>query len=1020
MTVLILCLALVLIAGPADAGPLGGLIVAGFKAFFTASALIATALRAAVAIGVSLLARRRAKKKQRPAGLQTTFTTKGGTDPQGTVIGWYATAGHVIYRNSYNPNNATLIEIIELGDIPGVSLRRVMIDGVVSELEPNRRPGYQSVIVKNYNGENYTVLRFYDGTQTEADPRMVEIFGSRSRRPWTPDHILTGTPYVLVSHHWHRGLFRNGKPEMRFELDGIPFYDPRADSTVGGTGPQRWNDKSTWQQTDNAIVLVYNIMRGLTTPTGEVWGGAAEADDLPLSNWFAAMNVCDLPVGDTNRPQFRAGFEIRFEEEPASVVEELLTACNAQISEIGGVWTVQVGAPQASVVHITDDDILVSEPAEFDPFPGLEATHNAISVSHPTPDGLWNASSLETITNPEWEAEDGGQRLFELRLPVVPWAEQARQVAQNMIRDERRFRTHKIVLPGEYYWLKTLMTITWTSPWNSYDAKLFEITDAAYDVRTMNVSLSLRERDPDDFTHDDDLELPDAPQETTGITVVDAGVPDFTVSPYSGLDGDGEPRRPGILATWDGSIADTSDGLSFELRVTGQTELSWAGDLSEIDGGQFALVGLLRATDYQMRAKAIARVRQTVWTGWQDVRTPDIGFDPADLSDRTWDAIHSDATAIASALSQDATISDLEALLEGHRDREQTARNVALATEDLQALVKDTGEAVATARQELSAQIERNVASLVTLNKARADGESALAQAISALTTTVGDQSATLSEHATSLDGMFLEKMIRLDNNGHVSGLVLRSERDEAGATVSDAAFVADRFAIVGPGDTPQSPFVVYTTPQVIDGIAVPPGVYMRDAFIRNGMIGRAQVRDTIESDNYAEDANGRPTAGMKLDFADGEIKTYGVVMSRPMVLASGSFTYSGTANDGARWQFVNTGIRVGAADVWQAGNKALVATAAITTEASAPGGISGYDHFWSCRTEILPGARWHGWVGGNPQPGTAYRQDPALMVDPYWASGNDQRVFLDIMLETVGGVYFSNPTIQWVVFEVT
>ncbi len=173
--------------------------------------------------------------------------------------------------------------------------------------------------------------------------------------------------------------------------------------------------------------------------------------------------------------------------------------------------------------------------------------------------------------------------------------------------------------------------------------------------------------------------------------------------------------------------------------MTGQTELSWAGDLSEIEGGQFALVGLLRATDYQMRAKAIARVRQTVWTGWQDVRTPDIGFDPADLSDRTWDAIHSDATAIASALSQDATISDLEALLEGHRDREQAARNVALATEDLQALVKDTGETVATARQELSAQIERNVASLVTLNKARADGESALAQANSALTTTVGN-----------------------------------------------------------------------------------------------------------------------------------------------------------------------------------------------------------------------------------------------------------------------------------------
>ncbi|MFV0514663.1 MAG: hypothetical protein ACK5MY_13690 [Jhaorihella sp.] len=102
------------------------------------------------------------------------------------------------------------------------------------------------------------------------------------------------------------------------------------------------------------------------------------------------MNACDLGVGAPVRPQFRTGFEIRFTEEPADVIEELQAAANAQIGELGGVWRIQVGPALA----ITDEDILVSAPRNHDPFPGLEATFNAISVSAPSPNALWNATGI--------------------------------------------------------------------------------------------------------------------------------------------------------------------------------------------------------------------------------------------------------------------------------------------------------------------------------------------------------------------------------------------------------------------------------------------------------------------------------------------------------------------------------------------------------------------------------------------------------------------------------------------------
>ncbi|UWQ77392.1 hypothetical protein [Leisingera sp. M658] len=55
-----------------------------------------------------------------------------------------------------------------------------------------------------------------------------------------------------------------------------------------------------------------------------------------------------------------------------------------------------------------------------------------------------------------------------------------------------------------------------------------------------------------------------------------------------------------------------------------------------------------------------------------------------------------------------------------------------------------------------------------------------------------------------------------------------------------------------------------------------------------------------------------------------------------------------------------------------------------------------------------------------TPAPAAAWSKDPSALVDPHWASGSDQRVFLAIDLEAQGGVYFNNPKIEWTVFQVT
>lgn len=84
---------------------------------------------------------------------------------------------------------------------------------------------------------------------------------------------------------------------------------------------------------------------------------------------------------------------------------------------------------------------------------------------------------------------------------------------------------------------------------------------------------------------------------------------------------------------------------------------------------------------------------------------------------------------------------------------------------------------------------------------------------------------------------------LKIDNNGHVTGFGLSSEIID-GRPVGHFITRADRFAIGTPAGSDAYPFIVQTTPTVIDGIQVPAGVYMADAFIKNASITSAMIRN--------------------------------------------------------------------------------------------------------------------------------------------------------------------------------
>lgn len=1116
---------------PAAAGPIAA-AVAAINAFAASSAFAAFIVRIGVSLALTALssAIQGKPKGPRAPGIRTDTTTSGGTNPQTFILGRTATAGNMAcppysHPNEGNVPNEWLTYVVDVSDLPGCSLSRLMVSGEFVELEaaPVEDPNWQFRGMVE-DDKHHLCVNWHDGTQTAADPWMLASYADHAERPWTADMVGRGLTYAVLSFRYNRKLF-NQLPAVRFEVQGIPLYDPRRDSTVGGEGAQRWSEPETWAFTENPIVMIYNILRGIALPDGSVWGGRVQAEDLPLSNWFTAMNECDVQVqGDAEGnlvAQYRAGLEVKADDQPADVIDSLRNAASAELVEFGGIYKVRVGAPALPVFFFTDEDVVADRSQTLTPYPGLDGVHNAIHASYPDPAALWETRDAPPIYNAQWEAEDGGRQLVaQVDLPAVHSSYQVQQLMAAWIADERRFRRHGLTLPPAAMVLEPLDSCAWTSQREGYTSKVFEVGSLTDDLVSCLQTVALRERDAGDFVWDpSEVVLPFNP---SPVVVVPSPrtVPGFDLRDHVLVDGESQARRVALRLVWDPLLLSADDVLEWRLQLADGTPVASGSETYLATGELIVTGGILPDTDYRARARVRA-LQGGSWTAWAEATTGSTRFSADDLSDAVWDTLRGEAEAsvgsivdVAIAPTEASILSAMEGLelraldqLQGnliaYQAGQQARRELAYVAQDVRAELSADRVASAQISTALGARIDGAEATLldeievrasetealslsITATQARlenaegeldaaasaidavtsrvtqAEGEidavsqaitstqaalenaeddlaaqaatlsqhtsrlttaegqiSAQAQSLNSVSTTVGQHTAAIDEVATSVDGLQAEYVLRVSAGGVVGGMVIGAEAGDGGAATINVTFAATAFRVAAPnGEASANPFSVYTSPRVIDGILFPAGVYIENAYIGRAMIGRGQITDTLQSDNYAE-SGGVPTAGLKLDFKNGRILGAGTFISRPLKVASGSFQLTGSFGDGHVFRWVNTGIKVDNSASWGLLEAPIVAFASFGSGATAPSNFNPDEAFAHLAAKVKWGWRWNGFPGGA-QPSDVQTRDPSTLVTAPWSGSGSQRVMLDIELETTQGVYFVNPTINWVVFQVT
>ena len=564
--------------------------------------------------------------KPREPGIKTEVTQTGGTNPCSFVLMKYATAGTRIcppmsHGSVGKTPNAYLTEVIDLGDIAGQALSRVIINDAYVTLGTVAHPDYGLPVTGVLAG--YAWVKYYDGSQTTADPMLLAKYAGYPERPWAADMIGRGMCYAICTFRYNRDKLPS-MPRLRFELGGIPLYDPRKDSTVGGSGAHRFTNKATWEATVNPMVAIYNIKRGIGLDDGSIWGGGFPAIDMPLASYFAAMNECDVLVdnGATGtEPQFRAGLEVSVDEQPADIIAELMKVCSGQTAEVGGLWKVRAGPPGIPAMNFTDADIIITSAQDYSPFPGFTSSYNGVHATYPEPASLWEQKEAPPLYNPAYETSDQGQRLIaDLGLSACPYGAQARRLQKAYIAEERRFRRHGQTLPPDFAALEPLDATAWTSTANGYTAKVFEVSEITDDLMTAHQRVAFRERDAADYVYGSLA----PPEVASPIVVIPAAqdVNSFVAAGVSITDAGGAARRPAILLTWDGVDQDGIAGVEYEVRRVATIVLVSKGTTTDVVAGQMIVSdGILPSTAYEARAKLVSD-RATNWTAWQAVNTP--------------------------------------------------------------------------------------------------------------------------------------------------------------------------------------------------------------------------------------------------------------------------------------------------------------------------------------------------------------------------------------------------------------
>lgn len=773
--------------------------------------------KAVIGIGFNFISakiqQRNAKKNQKTVSGVQFDRDYGESVSRKVACGYNGIAAHDVYVNTYDSSNKRLEQLYVFSDFPCDGLSRIWAGGTLLTLSQTAADAvsvtYEVIDNDDYAGRMSFI--FYFGVHTSADGGLVANANPTGR--WTSAHVGHGVSYLIARLTYDQEKLASF-PDFFFEIRGARLYDLRKDSSVGGVGSHRWGDYSTYEFTENPVIMDYNYRRGF------VWGASAsgrpdmfcgmgmDASDLPFVKYATAANICDEVVEGERR--YRCSIMLDCGVEHRANIEGMMTSCGGMvIDSVDGSWPL-IGTQQPIVFTFTDDDLVQDEPVRFQRKRSMAELVNSVGGTYPEPSNMWSPAGYDTQSNAAQVALDRRTRDIPINFETVPSKRQANQLA-SIYYNENRFEASGDVV------LRPFFQDVQVGDWGQWISERFgtrTFVVPSREVRALtsdgprNVALSLQERDGSIYAGAGTI-APVFPI-PNGQPVYLNELQDWSIIPVLAQGPDGR-TYPAFRMSWSPIDDVTVDGVQFRWWQKDAPNNKFSRSATARETILFIQEGVMGEETYVFEHILIAPTRVTNWSGQREATALDGGNGDLevglanlnrDVLDR-FEEIQSDNKDAYRLIMETLTNFSLDGAI-GEVQRQKMRAEVGKAFAQIieERRVRVTAdEALAEIIALLETEFDSNKASVATQITALSNADSSLAQSVQTLNVSVGNAQSAAGNAQNTANEVSANGLVKFTLSANQSGVDARYSvaiRGNIGATYKETGFFLELYTVSG------------------------------------------------------------------------------------------------------------------------------------------------------------------------------------------------------------------------------
>ena len=362
-----------------------------------------------------------------------------------------------------------------------------------------------------YKGESLISVQSFYGLDNQSVSSLLD-----ESTNWGSNHKLSGVAYLAFKFKWNQDAF-NSLPEVKVVLKGKKIYDPRLDSTKGGSGSHREDTASTWTYSANSALCLLDYLRnsryGKALPNSSF--------ETNYDSFKTSANLCDTQVtpysgavSDINL--FETNIVLDTEQKLIDNVRELLNPMRAIFTYTQGKYFLIIENTGSSQLSLNKDNIIggikifgEKKNSKYNrvigTFVNPEKEWQEDTVSFPPADdsGLPVGDRYATLL-----AEDNGTNLeanFSFQGISNPY--QAEELCEIILRRSRNALAVEVMVTSEALNLTIgdLVDLTYTT--GGFSSKLFRVYGLSINTDS-TVSLKLIEHQDNFYTWSEKAEAP--------------------------------------------------------------------------------------------------------------------------------------------------------------------------------------------------------------------------------------------------------------------------------------------------------------------------------------------------------------------------------------------------------------------------------------------------------------------------------------------------------------------------------